>query len=186
MNTIDLKEVFLAFREQCIWTRTCFNTYSALYESDPVTLDLLKSKAHVFFHDLNSILIEYCLIQISKHLDPKQTGKRANLTIEYLDSELEKAQLMSPDIKRLSADLLNYRVLIKAARDRILSHTDRDAVLFNLRFAAHTKEDVLGFFENLQQYCDVVGVAVGIGPLDFRATAAPGDVMDLLQCLNRP
>jgi hypothetical protein len=185
MTSIDLKSEFLAFREQCIWTRSCFNLYSDLYESGPETLDLLNRTAPIFFQDINWILIDYCLIQIGKHLDPKQTMGRTNLTIEYLDSELVKAQLMNPDIRNLSGDLTNYRALIKDARNRILSHTDRDAVLSNHRFGAHTKEQVLDFFENLQQYCDAVGNAVGVGPLDFRATPAPGDAQNLLQCLGR-
>jgi hypothetical protein len=185
MSTIDLKEVFLAFREQCIWTRTCFNMYFELYESEPEVQDLMRNSAPVFFHDLNEILIDYCLIQISKHLDPKQTCGKTNLTIDYIDSEVEASRAMTQEIKQLSTALSGYKILIKDARNKILSHTDRDAVLSNQQFAAHTKEDVLGFFENLQQYCDAVGEAVGVGPLDFRATPAPGDVLDLLQCLKR-
>ena len=41
------------------------------------------------------------------------------------------------------------------------------------------------FFENLQSYFDVAGVAVGVGPLDFRSSPGPGDVLDLIHTLKR-
>lgn len=185
MNSLDLKEVFEKFREQCIWTRTCLNTYWALFESGPEPYQLMERNAPTFFRELKLILIEYLLLQVSKHLDPKQSNGRTNLTVAYLDSELGRAKRMTPEIERLSHELAQYRPLIKDARNRLLSHTDRDTVLSNHRFPAHTEEEVTKFFENLQQYCDAVGEAVGSGPLDFRATPATGDVHDLLQCLRR-
>jgi hypothetical protein len=185
MESVDIKTEFNAFREQCIWTRICFNIYSKLYESGPETLKLLEKKASTFFHDLNIILIEYCLIQVSKHLDPKETRGRSNLTIDYINSKLNKYNLMTQEIQNLSNLLTNYRSLIKDARNRILSHTDRDTVLLNIAIGAHDATEVSAFFENLQQYCDAVGNAVGIGPLDFRTIPASGDVIDLLMRLKR-
>lgn len=41
------------------------------------------------------------------------------------------------------------------------------------------------FFENLQRYFDVAGNAVGVGPLDFRCSPGPGDVLDLIRTLKR-
>ena len=58
MSNDELKTAFLAFREQCIWLRCCYNTYSTLYESGVETRKLLSSTANIFFGDLNKILVE--------------------------------------------------------------------------------------------------------------------------------
>jgi hypothetical protein len=185
MATQELKDAFLAFRQQCIWTRICYNIYANLYEAGPETLDLLKRKAVAFFSDLNIILIEYCWIQISKHLDPKKTMGKENLTVKFIDSELSKQNLLTPEIEHLSSQLNSYCPLIKDARNKILSHSDLETALQNKILGAHTEKEVAMFFENLQQYCDAVGNAVGEGPLDFRSTPASGDVLDLLKRLKR-
>ena len=185
MATQELKTAFLAFREQCIWTRICYNIYSGLYESGQETLNLLHRSACAFFIDLNIILIEYCLIQISKHLDPIETCGRPNLTIFLIDSMLIEQNLMTNNIQSLSAKLSNFRNFIKEARNRILSHSDLDTVLQNKPLGSHSESDVTMFFENLQQYCDEVGNAVGEGPSDFRSIPASGDVLDLLKRLKQ-
>ncbi len=41
------------------------------------------------------------------------------------------------------------------------------------------------FFENLQNYFDVVGNAIGVGPLDFSNSSCRGDVHDLIKVLRK-
>lgn len=49
----------------------------------------------------------------------------------------------------------------------------------------HDSDEVGAFFENLQKYCDAVGNAIGVGPLDFRFAPGKGDVLDLIGVVQR-
>jgi hypothetical protein len=176
---------FLAFREQCIWLQTCYNTYRHLYESGQDSLDLMDRTASVFFHDLNTILIEYCWLQIGKITDPAVQNGRDNLSVLYIDRELEKQGLLTSDIRKSSSAILHYRDLTKDGRNRIVAHHDKETVFNAIPVGSHSQQDVASFFNSLYEYVDSVGNAVGVGPLDFKTTAAPGDTLDLLKSLRR-
>lgn len=179
-----LRETFLAFREQCIWLQTCYNTYAALFESDQPTKEILSRTAQTFFDELNIIFIEYCLLQVCKLTDPSNSKGRDNLTFKHLNGLLGAKNLLTPEIIAASNGLESYRNLIKDGRNRIISHADKETLLADLVLGAHEESDVHAFFENLHKYVDAVGIAVGVGPLDFRTTAGPGDALDLLRYLR--
>ena len=177
--------MFLAFREQCIWLRCCYNTYSALYESGDDTKKALQDTAAIFFGDLNTILIEYVLLQVCKITDPAEIAGRKNLTVERVNAGLRDAGQMTDEIARLSDGLLRYRRLVKDSRNKVISHLDEETVLNGFPIGEHTEEEVSAFFENLQGYVDAVGNAVGVGPLDFRTSSGAGDVLDLIKTVGR-
>jgi|CXWL01.1.fsa_nt_gi hypothetical protein len=185
MEIAELQESFFAFREQCIWLRICYNTYWTLYESGQETKELLETSASLFFGDLNRILIEYILLQACKITDPEDTRGRKNLTVEHLNTALRVASRMTDEITRLSDDLFHYRHAVKAARDRLISHLDKDAILAGRPIGEHAQEEVTAFFESLSGYVNAVGEAVEVGPLDFKTTAGAGDVLDLIEALKR-
>jgi hypothetical protein len=185
MQFTDMQALFLAFREQCIWLRCCYNTYSVLYESGGETKEVLEASAKAFFADLNLLLIEYCLLQVCKITDPTDSQGRANLTVENLNDALRDAELMTDEISNFSNGLLRYRDLVKKVRNRLISHLDKETILAGVPLGEHNQEEVTAFFESLFGYVDAVGIAVGVGPLDFRTTAGPGDVLDLIQTLRK-
>ena len=184
MKQTELKELFLAFRDQCIWLRCCYNTYLALYESDDCTKKVLQASAPVYFGDLNKILIEYVLLQICKITDPAESAGHKNLTFEGVNKVLGEDGLMTNEIAGFSCGLSHYRELVKESRNKLISHLDRESVLNGLPIGEHPEEKVTAFFESLQGYVDAVGNAVGVGPLDFRTAAGPGDVLDLIRTLS--
>jgi hypothetical protein len=185
MANADLQKIFLALRDHCIWVHDCFYTYESLYESNNKETDAaLHVAASRFFRDLNFILIEYVMLQICKITDPAQTGRYKNLTINHLNEELRGAGVMIPEIEQLSTDIMQYRNSIIDARNRLISHLDRDTVLKELGIGAHPREKVDEFFKNLQAYTNAAGIAVGVGPLDYGG-GGPGDVLDLIKILRR-
>ena len=185
MKEIDLQELFLAFRKQCIWLQCCYNTYSDLYESEDETKDVLQASASKFFGDLNIILIEYTLLQVCKITDPDESQGRKNLTVEHVNTALREANRMTDEITHFSCGLSRYRKLVKDGRNRLISHLDKESVLKGLPIGDHAEEEVTAFFENLYGYVDAVGNAVNAGPLDIRTTAGAGDVLDLIITLKR-
>lgn len=184
MNTEELQRSFRAFREQCIWIRCCYNTYAALYESGSEVRDVLSTVANIFFSDLNRILIEYCWLQMCKITDSSTSSGRENLTVEHINSLLRSSSLMTDEISQHSDGLRQYRNLIEKGRHRLLAHLDKESVMNGLPIGEHDQKDIAAFFENLQGYVDAVGIAVGVGPLDFQVTAGSGDVIDLISALR--
>ena len=184
MNTTTLQTLFLAFRKECIWLRNCYNTYLSLYESDERTTKALNDSAHLFFQDLNRILIEYVLLQVCKITDPAETAGHKNLTFEGLNAELCNDGLMTQEIADLSAGLSHYRELVKDARNKLLGHLDRETILNDQPIGKHAEEEATEFFSRLQGYVDAVGNAIGVGPLDFQAIPGSGDVLDLIKVLK--
>jgi len=184
MKQTKLQELFLGFRDQCIWLRCCYNTYLALYESGDCTKKVLQASAPEFFRDLNDILIEYVLLQICKITDPAESAGRKNLTFEGVNTVLGEDDLMTNEIAEFSCGLSHYRELVKDSRNKLISHLDRETVLNGLTIGEHPEEEVKAFFECLQGYVNAVGNAVGVGPLDFRTAAGPGDVLDLIRTLS--
>lgn len=45
--------------------------------------------------------------------------------------------------------------------------------------------ELVEFIINLQEYCDQVGIVLGIGLFDFGSGGCKGDVLDLLKCLKQ-
>lgn len=184
-NLQELQKVFRAFREQCIWIQICHSMYSKLYESDE-NKKVLEDAASIFFTDLNTILLEYCYLQICKITDPAAGHKKnSNLTVEYLNEELRKANLITNEIINYSTGLSDYRKLIVDPRNKYISHLDKDSVLGGQVLGAHEERDVSEFFKNLYGYVDAVGNVIELGPLDFRTNAGAGDVLDLIKILKR-
>ncbi len=183
-----LKESFKAFRDDAIWLRHCYDMYRELYEADGERDALLLRTAGSFFFDLNIILTEYLILQIAKLTDPAMSkvrgGKRDNLTVEYLDASLTKQGLMVPEIISISGRLKTYRNLVDDTRNKLVGHNDLKARLANQSIGRHARQEVEIFFEDLQKYCDAVGCQIGVGPLDFRTQAGPGDVIDLIRVLQ--
>jgi len=184
MNLNNLQETFIAFREQCIWLQTCFDTYTALYESGEDTENLMLATAPHFFHDLNLILIEYCFLQICKLTDPARSLKRDNLTVKHISELLEKEKKLTRKISQASDGIASYRDLIVDSRNKIISHADKDVMLKDGTLGEHQRDDVTQFFKCLYSYVDEVGNALGVGPLDFRSTYGSGDVFDLIRYLK--
>lgn len=183
-----VKTTFLEFREQCIWLRCCYNTYSTLYESGAETIELLSNAANIFFGDLHKILIEYGWLQVCKITDPAKTktrlGYRDNLTVKYIDALLSDKGLMTNEIRQYSTYIHNYRKLLKPGRNWVISHLDKETILTGKPVGEHSHKEIEDFFDNLQKYADAVGNVIGVGPLDFRVTVGPGDVTDLIMKLK--
>ena len=176
---------FNAFRDACVWLRNCFNIYNHLYDSGEETEKTLLCVAPLFFDDLQKILQEYFFLQVRKITDPAFMGRRANLSVPYIDQVLASAGLSSPEISRLSASVLAYRGTTLDIVNRVAAHSDHFTVLAGADVGAHPEAELVKFMESLQSYTDLVGAALGVGPLDYRTQAGPGDVIDLVRALKR-
>jgi hypothetical protein len=183
MSASTIQEDFLVLRDQCMWTMKCYNNFSDLYEHDQ-TVDLLRYSAAWFFHDMNIVLQEYCLLQVGKLTDPVRSMVRENSTIPNLDARLQAESLWTHEIADFSANIMRYRDIIKDSRNRVIAHADKETFLQNLTVGAHAKKEMQDFFDNLNEYTDAVGNMLGVGALDYRVCPGMGDVTDLVSLLE--
>lgn len=137
-----------------------------------------------FFRDLNSILIEYCILQICRLTDPARSCGSENLTVNRINEMLKDENKLTLRISEASNGIASYRDLIVDSRKKIISHADKNVVLSGATLGEHQQEDVTLFFQNLYRYVDEVGNTIRVGPLDFRSTYGSGDVLDLIRYLK--
>ena len=182
---VHAKEVFNTFRVESVWLRSIFDTTHALFSSGPNTTDLLQRSAANFFADLNHILVEYWVLVVSRITDPARTMGRENITVKLILEILDQLNLPTIEIQSESDGLHRYRAILNDARNRVVSHADKETFLNPALLGEHTPHDITKFLESLQKFNDLVGDALGEGPLDFQSTYGPGDVFDLLRALKR-
>jgi hypothetical protein len=180
----EIRRTFVAFREECIWVQTCFNTFQALYHGGLHVDALLHRSAATFFKELNIVLVEYWVLIVCRLTDRARTRGDDNLTAKYLVEALTQHNLMTSGIREVAHRLDTYRELIDSARNKLVSHADKAAFLRSVVLGEHTKEAVEQFVRDLQRFNDLVGEVVGEGPLDYQTTSCPGDVHDLLRVLK--
>lgn len=180
----DLKETFLAFREQCEWIQTCFDTNRELFGSGEERLQLLRRTASGFFLELNQILIENLIVQICKITDPATTFGRKNLTVDHINDLLREEGFLTQPMEEAARGMNRYRKIIVNGRNKLIAHYDKETVLSFLSLGPHYKQDVDDFFENMHLYLDVIADVINVEPLDFHFTNGPGDVLDLLKAIN--
>lgn len=185
----ELRETFVAFRDQCIELRNAQKIFEHLFESGDDTLKLLEDTAPLFFFDVQNILIEHIYLKACRLTDVASVkrGKevRRNLTVPHLRNRLHDVELLSGEIIALADALQTYGDMLRAPRNRRIAHADLRAVLNDEDRGEHDEKDYQAFFRDLQEFCDHVGVALNEGPLDFRVVPGPGDVIDLLRVLER-
>lgn len=178
------KDAFNAFRVESVWVRTVFDIDAALYSSGAETEALFKRTAPQFFGDLNFILIEYWVLVVCRITDPAKMGGRENLTVKNLVAELGALGLMTQAIQDEAAGLQAYRDIVNSGRNRVVSHADKETFLEPALLGEHGMADIEKFLHHLQRFNDLVGEALGEGPLDFTGTSGPGDAHDLLKTLR--
>lgn len=178
---------FYMFRDHCIIIRRDYNTYNDLFFSG--VDELLIKTAPVFFNDIAEIMSRDWLLQVCKIMDPSTKKMKGieyeTISIELLNTQLRKENLLTDQIKKLSSQILAYGDLIKPARNKRIAHFDRNSAVSEIVLGDHDEELLSDFLAHLQQYCDEVGRAIGVGPLDFSASGCKGDVRDLIMILRQ-
>ena len=178
------KDTFNAFRVESVWLRTVFDTSDVLFRSGPEADALLKRTASQFFSDLNRIIVEYWILVVSRLTERAESFGRENLTAKLLIQQLEYLGLCTAEIRASETAIDRYRSLLNEARNRAISHADKETFLAEVVVGEHQEADILYFLEQLQVFNDLVGEALGEGPLDFRSTNGPGDAIDLIVALR--
>lgn len=182
----DAHEIFSPLREHCIRLRRDYNTYTDLFNE--ASSELLSRTAPAFFTDVAEILQQHWVLQACKLSDPpaskRKDGIRYNITIQLLNQALSWGGMLSPEISSLGKEIIEYGKKLKPARDKYIAHFDYENQLRGFVLGETTEAELFKFIEDIQRYCDLVGEAIGDGPLDFSSSGCSGDALDLLKHLH--
>ena len=177
---------FLLLRDHCVSLHWSFYTYCDLFNDE--NRDLLDKVAPVFFSDIASIMHRDWILQACKLMDPAETKYKGivceNITIKLINKQLEKHNLLNKNIVDVSDKISKYGDNIKPARNKRLAHYDRDSQIKNAILGETSEAELLEFLDSLQEYCDLVGEEIGVGPLAFGGGGCSGDVLDFLKYLR--
>jgi AbiU2 len=180
-------EIFGHFREHCIRLKRDYNTYSDLFNDS--TREVLSKTAPTFFTDIADILQRDWILQACKLSDPPESkrkdGIHYNITVQLLNQSLERMGLLSTGISNTGRSIVEYGEKLKPARDKYIAHFDYEHQIQGIPLGETSEPELLKFIDDIQQYCDLVGEALGVGPLDFSSSGCAGDALDLLMHLKR-
>jgi transcriptional regulator with XRE-family HTH domain len=152
----DPKEIIGKFCILCERTWMDWRLYGSLVETGQRGHDLCMSIAPLFFDELNRILAEYSVIQICKITDPARTGKKMNLTTNYIVEELPWPDPLRRQLEAINARLKAFREHVEPGRSKRIVHVD---------FSAQTSQTgAIGafpdgadrkFFKDLQEFVNI-------------------------------
>ena len=179
------------------WLVRVRHTFKVLFEDEqPSCRTLIEQTASSFFTDLNRILQEYLLLECAKITDPATSGKHENFTVACLVKKIiwpSDKQLTSmadgdmdvlQELKSLRKTTEDFRSHIKPARNKLLAHLDRGAVLSGEPLGAFAEGKDKTFFDALQKICNIVHeVCFGTIYGDM-STITCGDVISLRKTLE--
>ncbi|MGA3084046.1 MAG: hypothetical protein ABSE95_04575 [Thermodesulfobacteriota bacterium] len=181
-----IQEDFELLRNHCIELRQNFNTYTDLFNEE--NRKILSRVAATFFSDIAEIMQRDWILQACKLMDPATTKRKGieleNITIRLINKQLKTCSLLTPEIQKVTESILEFGEKIKPARHKRLAHYDREHQVKGITLGQTSEEELLNFTKDIQQYCDLVGNAIGVGPLDFSNSSCKGDVLDLLKFLH--
>lgn len=123
----DPKAIIDEFSILCehVWMDYCL--YMSLTDTDQSTFDLCKSIAPLFFDALDRVLYERRDIQFCRITDPAKTGKRANLTTNYILEELPWPDAVAQQLREINNRLRVFRQYIEPGRSKRIVHVDFSA-----------------------------------------------------------
>ncbi len=166
MSSID-KNTVKTFCEHCDWAHQCWLFRKHLYDENPEQA-LLRNPYHAYFFDrLEKILQEYWLHEVAKLLDPARQRGFDNLSVDFIFRSGVWKSGVKKKLTELKDKLEAFGVLIKPARNKLLSHKDKDIVLSGVALGAFDEGKDVEFFDALKEYVNEVHLAVVGSPYSF-------------------
>jgi putative transcriptional regulator len=177
-----------AFTAACVYARSLYTHYTAIFEDTPLGENPLKKLSPYFFGDLGRMFREYIILQVCKLTDPAVDGRgNENLTVKFLaanadftgdPSDAEEFQVRALRIEK-------FRSQLKPARDKVISHSDRKTIL-NGRPLGGTQADAwVNFWLDLQVFVKLLWKRyVGDDGMYISAAAGAPDAVTLIQALR--
>jgi hypothetical protein len=120
----------------CGHIRSTYMHYRALFEPDNPHHDIFDNVAPMFFGDLNTVFVKYLILEVCKLADPAQDFRgNANLSVEFFlhHADLSNDAAAYNMLKYRASRIREFGKKLKPARDKLISHSDRNTILSGIR-----------------------------------------------------
>lgn len=140
----------------CTRARNDYDLYRSLFEVDPRNLNLFTTVAPLCFSDLSRILVENLLLQFSKITDPASTGKKINLTTNFIFEKIRWPHAVAKRLGEVNDRLNVFRQYIEPARSKRIAHVDLPSQIERLEdLGKFPKGADSQFLQDLQTFIDI-------------------------------
>ncbi len=144
------------FSNFCVYVRSVYEYATNLYEPlDPADSKMLQEVAPIFFGDLRHIIVEYLILQVCKITDPAEDGRgNVNHTVEFFagNASFGEEPVKIRVLAALAAKMVEFSVKLRPARNKLVSHLDRKAILADKSLGAASNAEWDQFWGNLQTF----------------------------------
>ncbi|MGH9675587.1 MAG: hypothetical protein ACRD36_00680 [Candidatus Acidiferrum sp.] len=156
MKMSDPEAIIVEFCTICASVRTDYDLYRSLFESDRRNWDLYTSVAPLCFGDLRRILAENQFLQFSKITDPAKTGKKSNLTTNFILEGFLWPDDVGKKLREINERLKKFRQYIEPARSKRIAHVDFSAQIEQWgNLGAFPKGADKQFLQDLQTFVNI-------------------------------
>jgi hypothetical protein len=176
------------FAENCVFMRSIYLHAKTLFElSSAEDKDRMARTANTLFGDLNRMFVEYMILLVCKITDPaKDAHNNDNHSVAFLLQHYDFSD-DSATTKRLVnlADRLHaFRKKVIGARNKVISHSDREAIRAGRPLGAAPDGDWNEFWLDLQEFVCIVHEKVLGTSFYINGVAMLSDADGLLKALK--
>jgi AbiU2 len=178
----------LVFANQCVFMRSIYLHGKLLFEqSSAKDKSRMTRSAPVFFGDLNRMFVEYLILQVCKITDPaRDFRKNDNHTIAFL---LQHYDFSSDPARQqrlavLDARLQAFRQKLLPARNKVISHSDRAAIMAGHALGGVLEAGWANFWLELQELVGIMHEMIVGSPFQINGVGMLTDADGLLKALK--
>lgn len=147
----------------------------------------MERAAPTFFGDLNRMFVEYMILQVCKITDPAQDiRKNDNHTIAFLMKHYDFSSdpTTRQRLNQLGGRLQAFRQMLLPARNKLISHSDRQAVLAGQSLGDAPQSEWDEFWLNLQSVVCIIYEKVLGTPFQINGVVMLSDAHGLIRALK--
>jgi len=143
------------FTDISVASRSSYLHFPKLYEDrgDEGVAELARV-APIFFGDLAAMLKEHIIMAACKITDPAKTRKSHNQTthffIDHCDFSADPKR--AARLRELAGRMNEFRKHIDSARNKLIAHSDRDALFANVNLGRASMQEWQSFWLDLQDF----------------------------------
>jgi len=160
MSEAKKKEDIKVFADACAFSRSVYLHFRTLYEtSTDDDRARMGRAAEILFGDLHQIFVEYIILQICKITDPANDFKKNdNHTVAFLLKHygLTGDAKIGPRLTELDQKTQAFRQKLLPARNKLISHADRDAILAGDKLGGAPQAEWDQFWLDLEELVNII------------------------------
>jgi hypothetical protein len=184
---MNRNEDIAVFADNCVFMRSVYLHARILFEASAEDTVRMSCAAPTFFGDLNKMFVEYIILQVCKITDHAQDfRKNDNHTIAFLlqHYDFSADPATAQRLAQLDKGLQAFRQKLLPARNKLISHADRDAIMAGQALGGAPQSEWNEFWLNLQDVVCIIYEKVFGTPFYINGVSMLSDADGLLKALK--